>query len=106
MQTFETPQSTTREWSGVHRTVCRLVGNASLLALSVACTGEIGGSGPGGSPMSSGGSGMSGAAGTTGTAGSGGTGVAPESANTVLRRLNKSEYNGTVRDLLGTSLRP
>jgi hypothetical protein len=32
--------------------------------------------------------------------------VETETANTVLRRLNKSEYNNTVRDLLGTSLRP
>jgi hypothetical protein len=109
MPTSEIPHATTRAWSGVHLTVCRLVTSASLLALSVACTGEIDGSAPGGSPMGSGGSDVTGAAGTPGTpgtAGSGGAGVAPEKANTVLRRLNKSEYNNTVRDLLGTSLHP
>jgi hypothetical protein len=108
MHILEIPRSKTREWYGVHRTVGGLFTSASLLALSVACTGEIDGRAPGGSPMSSGGGSemMSGAAGTSGTAGAGGTGVAPENANTVLRRLNKSEYNNTVRDLLGTSLRP
>jgi hypothetical protein len=99
MQVFSPPQATTHHWC--------LVATASLLALSVACTGEIDGSTPGSSPIGSSGSGMmSGAAGMPGMAGAGGTGVAPESANTVLRRLNKSEYNNTVRDLLGTSLRP
>lgn len=108
MQTFDTPQATAREWSGVHRMVCRVLAGTSLVALSMACTGEIAGTAPDGSPMAPSGSGTApGAAGTAGTAGSaGGAAVAPEKANTVLRRLNKSEYNNTVRDLLGTSLRP
>lgn len=85
---------------------------AVLAALSVACTATIDGdpsgklpAGPGdpGTGMSGGGAGV-GSAGTPGVAG----GVAGEqhTQTRVLRRLNRVEYNNTVRDLLGTSLRP
>lgn len=106
MQSFENDRTTALEWSGVRRRIC-LLATTSLLVLPLACTARLNGSAPDGSPIGSGGSEMiPGTAGTAGTAGGGATGVAPEKANTVLRRLNKSEYNNTVRDLLGTSLRP
>ena len=41
-----------------------------------------------------------------GTAGTSGAPALSPSENRVLRRLNRVEYNNTVRDLLGTSLRP
>src|SRR5205085_9895747 len=61
------------------------------------------GSSPGpGLTGAAGSSGVTGAAGTT----SGGGGAIPDVGNRTLRRLNRVEYNNTVRDLLGTSLRP
>src|SRR5687767_6982488 len=103
MEAFETPEPAAREWCGVHRTICRLLAGTSLLMLPLACTAQIS-SGTGDvAPMASGGSG---AVSTAGAAGTGIAAPATETANTVLRRLNKSEYNNTVRDLLGTSLRP
>ena len=47
---------------------------------------------------------MAGAMGTAGS--SAGSGAIAESGNRVLRRLNRTEYDNTVHDLLGTSLRP
>jgi hypothetical protein len=108
---------------------------ATLLFALAGCTGEIGGPGkakgttgtPGGSTPSAtgtvGGGGASsaspapGAAGaTSGTPSSGpgpGLGTAPVPAQApvnpgavVMRRLNATEYNNTVRDLLGTTLTP
>jgi hypothetical protein len=108
MQTVATPQATARGWLCAPRTICRVLAGSSLVALSMACTAEIEGTIPGAPSTVPGGAGAGpGGAGTAGAAGSaGGPAIAPEKANTVLRRLNKSEYNNTVRDLLGTSLRP
>ena len=70
--------------------------------------GSSGGASSGASGSSSAGTG--GFGGNSGTAGTGGTGAPPplvlDSGRVVLRRLNGPEYNNTVRDLLGTSLRP
>jgi hypothetical protein len=71
----------------------------------MACTAKISGDSPEAtSAAGSWGGGTGPLAGSGGTAGE--AEVAPEKANTALRRLNKSEYNNTVRDLLGTALRP
>src|SRR4051812_34351809 len=88
----------------------RALAGTCLLALTQACTGDLVGdasNGPGGS-LGPGMTGAAGSAGVTGTAGttSGGGGAIPDSGNRTLRRLNRIEYNNTVRDLLGTSLRP
>lgn len=87
---------------------------AVLAALSSACTGSIEGGSPGnpqGDPLAPGASGASGVAGSGPGSGAGtGTGAngpgAELTQTRVLRRLNHAEYNNTVRDLLGTSLRP
>lgn len=98
------------------------------LALTVAaCTGYIGssgqtggqggaGGGGGGPGVVAGGAGGAGAAGTTGGGGggagaTGGGAVASAPAGTdpgrvTIRRLNRAEYDNTVRDLLGTSQTP
>lgn len=100
----------------------QLVGLAGVTAL-IGCTGEIG-SGPNGnmSPVGAGGDGtgpdnvMNGA-GTgpdvTGQAGGGPveppdppSSTATDPGNKLMHRLNNDEYNNTVRDLLGTTLRP
>ena len=102
-------------------------GLLAALACFSACRAEIGpssagsgsgGSGAGGSPSTSGsgGTGSStspatgGAGAATGGGGSGGTLVEPpqgsDPGRVTLHRLNRVEYNNTVRDLLGTSLRP
>lgn len=104
MEAFETRRFPAREWSSVHRAGCTLLVNAALLALPLACTGEIGGGALNPAPGSGGSGSAPGVAGSSGMSGS--PGSAPESANSVLRRLNKSDYNNTVRDLLGTTLRP
>ena len=77
-----------------------------LLTLATgACTGRIsggGGSGSGSAPSGAAGSGIGG-----GGAGSGG--VVPlgsDPGRVTLHRLNRAEYNNTVRDLLGTATRP
>jgi hypothetical protein len=104
MQTYETSRFTARERSGVHLAMCRLFASAALLAFPLACTAEIGGGPMGVTPGAGGSVPGPGAGGSGGLPGD--PGVTPENANTVLRRLNKEEYNNTVRDLLGTSLRP
>ena len=79
------------------RTVARL-GGSTLAILAAACTGQLGGSdavdgdpnqqdGPGAVPVDDGGQPLT---------------VQP----IVVGRLNRLEYNNTVRDLLGTALRP
>jgi hypothetical protein len=87
------------------------------------CTGKIGGgtttgagAGPGpggggnvgaGTAGSVGGGGSTGSTGPTGVGGSGVVTSPPGNAGVVIvRRLNHSEYNNTVRDLLQTTLRP
>lgn len=93
----------------MRQVMIRAVAGACLLALSQACTADIGGSskdsptGPMGPGLVPGG-GKAGAGGTAGVAGA--PGVVEDTANRALRRLNRVEYNNTVRDLLGTSLQP
>jgi hypothetical protein len=79
-----------------------------MLALAQGCTAQIGsGASNEVPPPCSTGPGTGTAGGTPGGAGSNaGPGSASDSNNRVLRRLNRVEYNNTVRDLLGTSLRP
>ncbi|HEX4403834.1 MAG TPA: DUF1592 domain-containing protein [Polyangia bacterium] len=78
----------------------------SVAALSGACTGRI--SQPGASAPGS----VSGAAGAVGGAGaSGAAGTMVEARGTdpgrvTIHRLNRTEYNNTVHDLLGTTTRP
>ncbi len=85
---------------------------AALAALSVACTATIDGDLASDAPNGSagGGTGTAGASATAGAGpGAGAGGSAPTELHVptrVLRRLNRAEYNNTVRDLLGTSLRP
>jgi hypothetical protein len=72
--------------------------------------GATAGSGHSGGSSAGPSGGTSGSSATGGAGGSAGTGAPPplvlDSGRVVLRRLNRSEYNNTVRDLLGTSLRP
>ena len=86
----------------------------------LSCTGQIGTSdelGPGGGHASGSGSGAggsraTGSGGTSGASGTAGGGTSTgepgslDPGTLTVRRLNRSEYNNTVRDLLGTSLRP
>lgn len=103
MRTFEAPRSTARQRFGTHRVIGRFLASVSFLVLPMACTAQIDGIAADGSPTGTAGSATAGVGGSAGSA----TKEPPaELANTVLRRLNKSEYNNTVRDLLGTSLRP
>jgi hypothetical protein len=81
----------------------RVLASTCLLALNQACTGEVVGDA---SHLGPAGRLPPGAAGATGAAGTGGGPTFAASENRVLRRLNRVEYNNTVRDLLGTSLRP
>jgi hypothetical protein len=87
---------------------------ATALLLSwAACTGQIsspGGVAPGG-PGPSGGSGTTGAAvaaGSTTSGAAGATAPAPgtDPGRVTVHRLNRAEYNNTVRDLLGATGRP
>jgi hypothetical protein len=81
---------------------------AVLAGLSAACTATIDGSSSDNAPP--GPAGSSGSSGTAGAGGGAGASAGGPSADhvqpRVLRRLNRTEYNNTVRDLLGTSLRP
>jgi len=80
----------------------------TAIACVCACTGVIGGTGGGstqGSVPGGGGAGNGGPA--SGMSGSGGAAPAAASIGQgVVRRLTRTEYNYTVRDLLGTSLTP
>ncbi|WP_437515891.1 DUF1592 domain-containing protein [Sorangium sp. So ce1099] len=72
---------------------------ASALLIASACTGVLGSgsdSGPGSSPGSD----------TGGDTGGPGEQTTSDRQPLVVRRLNRLEYNNTVRDLLGTELRP
>src|SRR5687767_7256830 len=73
-----------------------------LALLPLACVGEIGG----GAATT----GRPGTGSTGGAAGSqdppGGVDGALDPGRITLRRLNRTEYDNTVRDLLGTTLRP
>jgi hypothetical protein len=91
------------EISSMRRVLIRVSASGCLLALTAGCTGDIGGDVPHGAAGSLSPDGL----GTAGTAGSsGGSSALADSGNRVLRRLNRAEYNNTVHDLLGTSLRP
>src|SRR5207244_2306082 len=92
------------------------VGLALVAAGIVACKGAVGDAGPGGGTAGSTISGGAGAAGVAvGAGGAGGaatTGAAGSVAGpldigiTTAIRLNRTQYNNTVRDLLGTALTP
>ncbi len=87
----------------------------SGLSLAIGCTGQLG-SGGGEDAGQTGGPGGPGAPGAPGQPGvPGGPGDDPGAvpvtkpasfSPAVMRRLNRTEYNNTVRDLLGTDLRP
>ncbi|HEY0708597.1 MAG TPA: DUF1592 domain-containing protein [Polyangia bacterium] len=90
-------------------------GAAALLAasLSVGCVGTVndGREGPAPDGTSRPGGNEPGGPGPNGNGGSGGTGVQPSAGprdpgRVTVRRLNQNEYDNTVRDLLGTELRP
>jgi hypothetical protein len=103
-----------------------IVGVVALLAGCTATVEGPGGGGPGngaaatpGGGATSGGGGASGASGASGgssatggtaaTAGVGGAGAgvnATDPGRVTMHRLNRAEYNNTVRDLLGTSQKP
>lgn len=98
----------------MRRLLPRLGLSIALLVAPSACTGVLNNDASGeGSPSagSANGPGTPGAPGSagatmTGTAGSGGGAAAADIEDRVMRRLNHADYNNTVRDLLGTSLRP
>jgi len=104
----------------------RMAALLAALACFGACHGEIGpassgagsggagsgangpgpSSGSGGEPSSSGTGGASGASGASGGSGTNEPPQGTDPGRVTLHRLNRVEYNNTVRDLLGTSLRP
>jgi hypothetical protein len=71
------------------------------LAGALGCTARVEGVSPEGT-ISAGGSGSTGSGGVAGTT----TGSATDPGRVTLHRLNRAEYNNTVRDLLGTNLQP
>lgn len=73
------------------------------LCASVGCTAKVGGELPTGAPTP----GSGGASGTSG-AGAGGSAITPatDPGRVTLHRLNRAEYDGTVRDLLATTAKP
>jgi hypothetical protein len=82
---------------------------ASAVALcagaGAGCTGKL--LAPGGNPGGGASSGSAGNGNGNGPGGGGaGAGVALQAGAAVVRRLNRAEYNNTVRDLLGTTLAP
>ena len=88
------------------RPALSLLATAALLSTLVACVGgEIGGAPPGAAAGGSAGSAGS-SAGAPAAGAAGATQGTPDPGSVVLHRLNRAEYNNTVRDLLGTSLRP
>jgi hypothetical protein len=107
-----------------HRALPGIFSAALGLVLGAGCAGEVGGSGnPGtgtgsGSPGAAGstggpgtgtgaaGTGATGTAGATGAAGAAAPGGPLDVGITSAIRLNRTQYNNTVRDLLGTTLSP
>ena len=94
----------------MRRWLSRSFVGGALLMVTSACTGVVGGDVSGEASAGPGSPGV-GASGPTGSAGSLGAGSGPGTAaqdagSRVMRRLNHADYNNTVRDLLGTSLRP
>jgi hypothetical protein len=88
---------------------------AGLALVSLACTGQVGqsprGTDPNGGGEPPGGRGNTGATGggkVTGTGGSNGGGTTPsdQPGAAIFRRLSRTEYNNTVRDLLGDNSQP
>ncbi len=82
----------------------RNLGLLLSLALSLGCTGVIAGEGTsdGAAPSSASGPGSSSSGGSTAMVGA----LATDPGRVTLHRLNRAEYDNTVRDLLGTSLTP
>ncbi|MDF3068354.1 MAG: hypothetical protein K0R38_3955 [Polyangiaceae bacterium] len=87
----------------------------ALLLFVAACTGEVGGTmpgGPGSPPWSSAGSGGAGGGGGGVTSTGGQAPIGPVDCSVMnpprapLRRLTRFEYNNTVRDLLGVNTKP
>src|SRR5688500_8254264 len=74
-----------------------------LALLPLACVGEIGG---GAATTGRPGTGSTGGAAGSGEPRAGGADGALDPGRITLRRLNRTEYDNTVRDLLGTTLRP
>ncbi len=86
-----------------------IVSTACTLGLStlLGCTAQVGEEPTGAPPRGSGGSSGSGAGGSAASSGSGGVATAATDPGRVtLRRLNRAEYDNTVRDLLGTTQTP
>jgi hypothetical protein len=80
---------------------------ALSLAMAAACTGKISGTGGTGGGMGTGAGIGTGIGGATGGASGVPVTTAPTNAGAVvMRRLDHDEYNNTVRDLLGTTLKP
>jgi hypothetical protein len=87
------------------RKVSLLIG---VLAATAGCRAAVE-AGPSGAGASGTGGGLAGATGAVGVAGSGAGGAAPAvmvPGRSPLRRLTRSEYDNTVRDLLGDTSRP
>src|SRR3954471_5106407 len=85
------------------------LGIAVLLG-TLSCTGILDSSGGTGGPGSTGTVG-SGPGGTTGPGGTGGPGAGPNAVPThpgrgEMHRLNSTEYNNSIADVLGSTLRP
>jgi hypothetical protein len=84
---------------------------AGAIVVSASCTGVIGSPSSGGNSRPSGGTGGNGPGGGAGGGGAGGSGgvldcTALSPGPSYARRLNRFEYNNTVRDLLGDQTAP
>lgn len=86
----------------------RILVLGALLGLGAGCTGAISAPGVSVDPSGGGGSGVGPGAGGSNGGNGGGVkpGAAAEPGRVTVRRLNQTEYDNTVRDLLGTSARP
>lgn len=87
------------------------VGAGATGGTGASATGGVGGtSAAGAGPVTGGQAGTTTGQGGASSGGTAGAAALPaivlDAGRVVLRRLNRSEYNNTVRDLLGTSLRP
>jgi hypothetical protein len=92
--------------------MARMSARSKLLIVVVlgaaACTGKISQQGGSGTATGSatGAAGFGSAGGGTGTAGAAVIPLGTDPGRVTLRRLNRAEYNNTVRDLLGTAMHP
>ena len=106
-----TGQTTRLAWTRTVRTL--MAGSYFAMALgALACTGIISTGAPGANGKGAGASGPSGAGSTASTVTGGGgragatTSLTLDSGRTVVRRLNRTEYNFTVRDSARHKLHP